>query len=66
MSSNGPSPVAVSLGEEPLVRPNTGRDVLPRFSAGPIAVPFVGPVVPRPSELDEPSTQPGICYSDVG
>ena len=51
-----PSPVAVSSDEEPLVRPNTGRDVLPRFSAGPIAVPFAGPVVP--SELDEPSTQP--------
>ena len=58
MSSNGPSPVAVSSDEEPLVRPNMGRDVLPRFSEGPIAVPFACPVVPRPSEHDEPSTQP--------
>ena len=62
MSSLGPSPVAVSSDEEPLVRPNTGRDVLPRFSAGPIAVPFVGPVVPRPSELNEPSTQPASAF----
>ena len=66
-SSNGPSPVAVSSDEEPLVRPNMGRDVLPRFGEGPIAVPLAGPAVPRPSrrlvlvtegEHDEPSTQP--------
>ena len=66
-SSNGLSPVAVSSDEEPLVRPNMGRDVLPRFGEGPIAVPFAGPVVPRPSrwlvlvtegEHDEPTTQP--------
>ena len=66
-SSNGPSPVAVSSDEEPLVRPNMGRDVLPRFGEGPIAVPLAGPAVPRPSrrlvlvtegEHDEASTQP--------
>ena len=61
-SSNGPSPVAVSSDEEPLVRPNMGRDVLPRFGEGPIAVPFAGPVVPRPSEHDEPSTQPASAF----
>ena len=64
MSSIGPSLVAVWSDEEPLVRPNTGKDVLPRFSAGPIA--FVGPIVPRPSEHDEPSTQPAFVILDVG
>ena len=44
-----------------MVHPNTGKDVLPRFSAGPIAVPFVGPVVLRPSEHDEPSAQPAFA-----
>ena len=61
-SSKGPPPVDVSSDEELLVRPNMGRDVLPRFGEGPIAVPL-----PRSSrrlvlltegERDEASTQP--------
>ena len=39
-TSSGPFPADVSSDEEPLVRPNMGRDVLPRFGEGPVAVPL--------------------------
>ena len=61
--------------EEPLVRPKMGRDVLPRFGEGRVAVPLASSPVPRPSrrlvlvaegEHDEATHSAGIYYSDVG